>query len=1026
MKDQSKVIKQKENQENKTHENTHSPEGIRSFSPPSGIPPVAVQMKPNIIQMLQSLPLNERPARLQPNTIQRMQSLPEEQRPEKLRPNVIQTIQRKKAEEEKALQKKSETGNKMTPEVQSKMESAFGADFSNVNIHQGSNATSVGAIAYTQGNDIHFANGQYNPTQQKGQELLGHELAHVVQQREGRVQATTQAKGLPVNDDEKLEKEADAMGMKAAQFKSAGSALPPYKNESSSSKVIQKATETPANYKTYMQLLSMTCFELDEYANVQADWHSSSTLTDPQRYWIRSILDFLRTGANLAPCGSIPVVLIKDKMLDKGEAKVKTNLEAYCKAVSESVPFEYKATANLDKAYVAGANMISLTNNFPAYVLSNAFKQEPFDDLVLNSLINDLITYYTTSLPKPIFQAEDAMDVRSYYYMRMIDGKDPLSFNAAPLTNNIRNYHRFEKAALSKLTTNYGDTSKTKPLTLILHTSIDHNGAFHRDPNLTAVITNPGINTLMIEGKETLDEVKSEITPLAKKYGKKDKIDQVMFAGHGNARAIELAGTIKEKSGKIEEVSDAIDLDSNKTKSDEVFDEVLKNIDDTSTSAADKQKHRTVVFNACLTNSNEVSSSSAAGLTKPDDVKKAFLNNIKTNGSLTSYLQDEATTKNKDLKVKGSNASFGQIKLINPASGNLDLVSSADPKLTASKLDYMEFGTEPTGALRAAVECWASDEKKCFDAMTRRIARKTKDWHEVIITKAYEIILAKYKADGPNINKFALQSYYLSEGAIEDVCRPDFFSALDSGGADMIDMFKALSGANQFTSDKYIPLVMYQNWMTLDPADASLKASFINHLEKNYNCHSAKKFVDIDYLDKKGHMTGLLTGAPSPGKLILALLGVNKSNQADCKKYVISQVNATDTFDASLKVNSLLGGISTESDILIKIGKKTAPSSVSVSSAPATKNANVVPFGETKNKVYVDSVSKKGKISKVPEAETFTLPDKTSKKLDNVTKDTDVSIIGSADSFWAIEYKTKDAKPKAGTVFVDKADITIS
>jgi hypothetical protein len=271
-----------------------------------------------------------------------------------------------------------------------------------------------------------------------------------------------------------------------------------------------------------------------------------------------------------------------------------------------------------------------------------------------------------------------------------------------------------------------------------------------------------------------------------------------------------------------------------------------------------------------------------------------------------------------------------------------------------------------------------------------------------------------------------LQSYFLSEGAIEDLCRPAFFSYLDTGGADMIDMFTAMSKANEFTARKFIPLVMYQNWMTLDPANAGIKTSFLNHLETNYNCHSAKKFVDIDYLDKKGHLTNLFSGAASPGKLILALLGVNQSNQADCKKYVTSQVNASDTFDAALKVNSLLGGISTENEILIKIGKKTAPTSVSSVSAPATKKANVVPMGETKNKVYVDSVSRKGKISKSPEAETFTLPDNTSKKLDKVTQNTDVFIIGSVDSFWAIEYKTKDATPKAGTAFVEKSDITTS
>ncbi|HEX7841154.1 MAG TPA: DUF4157 domain-containing protein, partial [Kofleriaceae bacterium] len=67
------------------------------------------------------------------------------------------------------------------------MEIAFAADFSNVRVHEGAQATAIGALAYAQGTDLHFAPGQYQPHSPRGQELLGHELAHVVQQTQGRV-----------------------------------------------------------------------------------------------------------------------------------------------------------------------------------------------------------------------------------------------------------------------------------------------------------------------------------------------------------------------------------------------------------------------------------------------------------------------------------------------------------------------------------------------------------------------------------------------------------------------------------------------------------------------------------------------------------------------------------------------------------------------------------------------------------------------------------------------------------------------
>jgi hypothetical protein len=97
------------------------------------------------------------------------------------------------------------------------MEHSFGADFSGVRVHQGPEAQAMGAQAYTQGLSIHFASGQYDPDSQRGQELLGHELAHVVQQAQGQVRATTQAKGRPVNDDAALEQEADEQGQRAAR-----------------------------------------------------------------------------------------------------------------------------------------------------------------------------------------------------------------------------------------------------------------------------------------------------------------------------------------------------------------------------------------------------------------------------------------------------------------------------------------------------------------------------------------------------------------------------------------------------------------------------------------------------------------------------------------------------------------------------------------------------------------------------------------------------------------------------------------
>ncbi|WP_437729234.1 eCIS core domain-containing protein [Sorangium sp. So ce861] len=105
----------------------------------------------------------------------------------------------------------------MPSPVRAKMEAAFGADFSDVRVHPSSpRAAELGALAYTQGSEIHVAPGYWAPETRRGQELLGHELTHVVQQRKGRVSATVQHDGVGINDDPALEAEADALGARAA------------------------------------------------------------------------------------------------------------------------------------------------------------------------------------------------------------------------------------------------------------------------------------------------------------------------------------------------------------------------------------------------------------------------------------------------------------------------------------------------------------------------------------------------------------------------------------------------------------------------------------------------------------------------------------------------------------------------------------------------------------------------------------------------------------------------------------------
>jgi len=108
------------------------------------------------------------------------------------------------------------SGGRPLPEaVRGKMEAALAADFSGVRVHVGPQAERIGAIAFTLGSDIYFAPGRFQPDTVHGQQLLGHELAHVVQQRQGRVRNPI-GSGIAVVQDHALEADADRLGQRAA------------------------------------------------------------------------------------------------------------------------------------------------------------------------------------------------------------------------------------------------------------------------------------------------------------------------------------------------------------------------------------------------------------------------------------------------------------------------------------------------------------------------------------------------------------------------------------------------------------------------------------------------------------------------------------------------------------------------------------------------------------------------------------------------------------------------------------------
>jgi hypothetical protein len=79
------------------------------------------------------------------------------------------------------------SGRPLDRGVSSALSPAMGTSLEGVRVHTGDGAAAlaraVTARAFTVGNDIYFARGEYRPGTSDGNQLIAHEVAHTIQQR---------------------------------------------------------------------------------------------------------------------------------------------------------------------------------------------------------------------------------------------------------------------------------------------------------------------------------------------------------------------------------------------------------------------------------------------------------------------------------------------------------------------------------------------------------------------------------------------------------------------------------------------------------------------------------------------------------------------------------------------------------------------------------------------------------------------------------------------------------------------------
>jgi len=111
------------------------------------------------------------------------------------------------------IEKERGGGQALDSTMQEQMGAKMGYDFSQVKVHASPESDALnrelGAEAFTTGKDIYFRQGAYDPHSTGGQELLAHEMTHVVQQSGGMAGDGTK---MTVNaPDDTYEKNADSV-----------------------------------------------------------------------------------------------------------------------------------------------------------------------------------------------------------------------------------------------------------------------------------------------------------------------------------------------------------------------------------------------------------------------------------------------------------------------------------------------------------------------------------------------------------------------------------------------------------------------------------------------------------------------------------------------------------------------------------------------------------------------------------------------------------------------------------------------
>lgn len=868
---------------------------------------------------------------------------------------------------ESAINKARGSGQPLNAGLQQSMGQAMRADFSGVRVHTDTQSDqlnqSIQARAFTTGQDVFFRQGAYQPENRAGQELIAHELTHVIQQNSGAVRRQSQfrkndellhgqfeANAKPMQlqpngqstDLQKVTPEqrkgrqedldnidlSDVQVLQQRQGRINPIMQTYYPAAEGEAKFIEAKTDliqgfTPSDRpflktspdtvqmvrKEKVDLLDLTVGEFETHRKAeQMDWANVEGFAKEERNTIWQIIDWRLNG--------LDSFKLKD-VVDKGKnSKNLRDMKAYCEGLNGELNREKTVRlapqATLEKAIHFGHWLQKihglLGQRTELVVPTNVFTQ--LVDTDSGKVAEAFIKYCNET--KPILQTSKGKEITCF--IKLVHEEGAKIEDYKNVLTNIRNFHKFHKASLDKLKTDL--SVKDKPLTLILHALYDHNGAFIRHEHVNKVIQNDKIKVYLIEGQiPALNGVES----LAQNHGLDGKITQVMVAGHGGSTEIEFAGQgteIIEHEGKkfvLPERKTPITLEGQTAEFfAKFFEKVFANMEEK------KGLKPKVLLRACLTASNEVDEKKLKKLMKKENIldldtavdtkttenqekiREGIRKYIEKHGSLASKLDDQAKGRAEVLGAQSSITS-GDTGAINEVTGELEFTPKADPHVAGPKLTYVRHGKEPAGALRAVIESWANNPDDCFEKMQDRIDHVLVNSNaELVINLLYQTLLHQYKNDILTANKFTKTAHVLMH--VLDVtagCRSAILSKDEMLKKHRNAFYQSVTNSPLVSS--LSKLVICQDWMLHDESKRLDFMTVLGHPDPQCKRTLVDEFLDFALIKDSVETLVKMETAPMKARVLLALCGLIRQNPIEsCKTFLLTQVSGDNSLKKSI------------------------------------------------------------------------------------------------------------------------------